>query len=36
LNPRVRTVAEAEVDYKWVRMESNDNPNSWITVREEG
>jgi predicted transglutaminase-like cysteine proteinase len=34
LKPTVRTVAEAEVDYKWVRMESDRNARFWNKVRE--
>lgn len=34
LKQTVRTVVEAELDYKWVRIESFDNPQFWNKVRE--
>jgi predicted transglutaminase-like cysteine proteinase len=33
LHPTVRTVAEADLDYKWVRMESSDDPKFWNKIR---
>jgi predicted transglutaminase-like cysteine proteinase len=32
LKPTIRTVAQAEVDYKWVRMESDHNARFWNGV----
>lgn len=34
LKPMVRTVAKAAADYKWVRMESDHNPEFWNKVGE--
>jgi predicted transglutaminase-like cysteine proteinase len=33
LKPDVRTLAEANADYKWVRMVSSKNPIYWSTIR---
>ncbi|MEI9803960.1 MAG: transglutaminase-like cysteine peptidase [Pseudolabrys sp.] len=32
LKSKVRSVAEAELDYKWVRMESSGNPMFWTKL----
>jgi len=34
LTQAVRTVAVAKSDYKWVRIESSDNPEFWNKIRE--
>ena len=33
MNPRVRPMTQAKPDYKWVRMQSNEDPDNWTKIQ---